>query len=126
MMKPKKLSTSGKIRIRITLTNRPAEQTPHTDVPHKASSQITQAGVQLQKVRFSLGFGSKEHCHQSMDGSNTNHNHWNVEHKIRSSHVAVPGAKVLNTRAAKKPMRKIKEVYLGLVPDLSRYEGVSS
>lgn len=79
-MSPKKLSTSGKMRIRITLTKRAAEQTLHTDDPHEASSQITQDGVQLHKVRFSyLGFGTKDHCHQAIDGTN-NHNHWNVEH----------------------------------------------
>lgn len=67
MMRPKKLSTSGKMRVRITLTNRTAEKTLHTDDPHKASSQITQAGVQLHKVRFSsLRFGNKDHCHQAI------------------------------------------------------------
>lgn len=43
----------------------------HTDVPlHTAGSQITQAGTELQKVRFSfLGFGSEDHYHQAIDGN---------------------------------------------------------
>lgn len=77
-MRPKKQYLWKDESQNYTLTSRTAEKTPHTDDPHKASSQITQAAAQLHKVRFSsLRFGNKDHCHQAIDGNN-NHNHWNV------------------------------------------------